>query len=779
MLDFFSKLFSSDFMPHGHCYQWLPEILWLHVISDGLIALSYATIPVTLTVFVMKRKDLAFRWIFVLFGLFILCCGATHALEVWTAWYGTYRLTGVTKAVTAGVSLSTAVALIPLIPKALRLPSPRQLEEANLRLERESAERLEAELALAERAGEEVFRAVFEAAPNGMILTGSDGRITFANTAAEQIFEYEPDTMKGLPLRELFHARDRAEAGILDEAFFSSEIEGWRHTVTEIEGVTRKDERRDLELGLEPIAYHDQPHLLASIVDITERKRAQRDLAATRARFDRAVRGSHDGYWEWDLRTRKTWHSPRLKELLGFEAGRVDHSIAWWLAHIHPADLDRVDGALQEHIEHGKTLNLEYRMRLADDVYRWFQIKGEAVRDEQGTAISMSGSLADVHDRKLAETELAESKDFLESIFYGIEHGIFVVDVEEEGDYRFASFNPAEERLTGIPVAEAVGKTIEDLVPKHLPEEAARQVRGNYDRCLTARERVQYIEMLPLQGRETWWMTNLMPLFDENQRIYRIIGSATEITELKRIERERERFAKRLQASNQELEEFAFVASHDLREPLRKVMSFGRLIESRFAEDVPEKARDYLTRMVGATERMDRLVNDLLTYSRITRSERERTPVRLGETVETVVSDMETLIGEQDAVVHIGTLPEIVADPSQIYQLFQNLIGNAIKYRHPERAPHVTIGGEVADNEARIHVRDNGIGFPSEQAKRIFKIFQRLHGRGVYEGSGIGLAVCKKIMSQHNGKITTESKPGEGSVFTVIFPRAQKGEADA
>jgi PAS domain-containing protein len=145
MTEFLSKLFSSDFMPHGHCYFWNPEIVWLHATSDGLIALSYYFIPLMLIYFVRKRRDLAFGWMFVMFGIFILGCGTTHLMEIWTLWHGTYRLAGVIKAVTAGASLATAAALVPLIPRALALPSPAALRAANLELEKEIGQRRRAE----------------------------------------------------------------------------------------------------------------------------------------------------------------------------------------------------------------------------------------------------------------------------------------------------------------------------------------------------------------------------------------------------------------------------------------------------------------------------------------------------------------------------------------------------------------------------------------------------------------------------------------------------------
>jgi signal transduction histidine kinase len=235
--------------------------------------------------------------------------------------------------------------------------------------------------------------------------------------------------------------------------------------------------------------------------------------------------------------------------------------------------------------------------------------------------------------------------------------------------------------------------------------------------------------------------------------------------------------AEELRRSNTELEQFAYIASHDLQEPLRKVRAFGDRLHSKCGNELGPEGRDYLDRMRNSAARMQTLINDLLAFSRITTKGKPFVAVDLGKTVETVIADMETVIEELGARVKVGDMPTISADPTQMYQLFQNLIGNALKFRDEDRPPVVNVNGvrpgSTVDTQCEISISDNGIGFDQKHAEKIFGFFQRLHGRGKYEGTGIGLAVCKKVVHRHGGNITASSGEGEGSTFTVILPRSQ------
>jgi light-regulated signal transduction histidine kinase (bacteriophytochrome) len=230
-----------------------------------------------------------------------------------------------------------------------------------------------------------------------------------------------------------------------------------------------------------------------------------------------------------------------------------------------------------------------------------------------------------------------------------------------------------------------------------------------------------------------------------------------------------------LQRSNAELEQFASVASHDLQEPLRKVQTFGDQIERRFGEQMPDEAIDYLRRMRSSANRMSTLIEDLLRFSRVTTHAKPAVRVDLGEVAREVTSDLDALLQETRGTVDIAGMPSVQADPLQMRQLLQNLIANAIKFHRPGISPEVKVK-EVRSSKpgfASFTVSDNGIGFEDQYAERIFRVFERLHPRDVYEGTGIGLALCRKIVERHGGTITSVSVPDEGSTFTVTLPLVQ------
>jgi signal transduction histidine kinase len=236
------------------------------------------------------------------------------------------------------------------------------------------------------------------------------------------------------------------------------------------------------------------------------------------------------------------------------------------------------------------------------------------------------------------------------------------------------------------------------------------------------------------------------------------------------------RHAAELTRSNAELEQFASIASHDLQEPLRKVQTFAAQLTSRENDRLSEEGQDYLRRMSNAAGRMRALIDDLLMFSRVSTKGRPFTPVDLGETVAQVLVDLELGVEESGARMSIGALPTIDADPVQMRQLLQNLLTNALKFRREGVVPEVEISAGVTDGIAELTVRDNGLGFEPQYATRIFRAFERLHGTSAYPGTGIGLALCRKIVERHHGTITAVARLGDGATFTVRLPVDQPGD---
>ncbi len=241
-----------------------------------------------------------------------------------------------------------------------------------------------------------------------------------------------------------------------------------------------------------------------------------------------------------------------------------------------------------------------------------------------------------------------------------------------------------------------------------------------------------------------------------------------------------------LQRSNRELEQFASVASHDLQEPLRKIQAFGDRLQTKCAAELGDNGREYLARMQASATRMRSLIDALLSFSRVTTKAQPFVPVNLDMTAQDVVSDLEDRVLRTGGRIEVGPLPTIDADPLQMRQLFQNLIANGLKFHQPGNAPVVQVEARLLNNNGEsdgeapvceIAVRDNGIGFEEVYLDRIFELFQRLHGRQEYEGTGMGLAICRKIAERHGGGITAKSAPGDGATFLVTLPLRQMKES--
>lgn len=252
-----------------------------------------------------------------------------------------------------------------------------------------------------------------------------------------------------------------------------------------------------------------------------------------------------------------------------------------------------------------------------------------------------------------------------------------------------------------------------------------------------------------------------------------------DITKRRQDEQALRRYAQELKRSNAELQEFAYAASHDLQEPLRKIQAFGDRLSNKYGAEFDDTGRHYLERMVDAAGRMRQLIDDLLSYSRVNSKTTSFLPVELSAVVADVVSDLEPRIASEDAKIRVGELPAIEADPGQMHQLFLNLIANALKFRRAGTQPSISIEGSVEVGEAgavaRIAVADNGIGFEPRHAERIFGMFERLHGREEFDGTGVGLATCRKIAERHSGELTAWGEPDAGAVFTLILPIRQGG----
>jgi two-component system sensor kinase FixL len=371
-----------------------------------------------------------------------------------------------------------------------------------------------------------------------------------------------------------------------------------------------------------------------------------------------------------------------------------------------------------------------------------------------------------------------------------------MVVVDERGVIAYA--NGEAEKLFDYDRGELVGLPIEVLVPEGQRDAHVAHRQGYFERP-RARPMGEALHIVARKkgGAEFPADVKLSPLPTPSGLL--VTAAVRDVTERKRAEEQLRTYARHLEElqailsrknveleqRNRELEQFAYVSSHDLQEPLRKIVAFGDRLKTRYSEALDERGVDYLERMQSAARRMQLLINDLLEFSRVTTRVRPFEQVDLRQVALATVSDLEVAIERAKGQVEIGELGTIDADGVQMRQLLQNLIGNALKFRRPGVPPHVKITGAPApaggEGPARIEIRveDNGIGIDPKYADRIFTVFERLNPRERYEGTGIGLAICKKIAELHGGGIVVRSEPGRGSTFVVTLPVRQVDRVEA
>lgn len=628
-------------------------------------------------------------------------------------------------------------------------------------------ERKRAEEAL--RESEERFRLLIENSTDIVTIMDRNGLIKYVSPSASRLLGYTSDERIGHKPFEFVHPADletvtNAYQALINGTQSIQHIE-YRYRRRDGSWVVFDTTVKTLfdDSGVAGIAAYSR--------DITERKRMEDQLsrlaAIVESSSDAIISTSIDDF------TVLSWNVG-AERLYGYS---VDEVRGKPVAILAPEDRQHEVAHIRERLVRGESIEDFETVRLRKDgasVHTSLTIS--PIKDAAGNVVASSAIARDITQRKRAEELLQRQSAFMKASMDGI--AIY----DRQG--RHVYLNDAYLKLYSYDDPSClIGQSWRSLFPerevarfnKEVWPELLREGQWRGEASGNRRDGSACLQEISLTAIEGGGLVSVV----------------RDITERKKAEEELKEFAAKLQRSNRELQEFAYVASHDLQEPLRKVLAFGDRLKARFAEALDSEGLDYLERMRNATRRMQTLINDLLTLSRVTTQARPFVQVHLDELAREVLSDLEIRVEQASGRVDIDHLPILEADPIQMHQLFQNLISNALKFHRSGVAPEVRITNRLLSEEGvqrgnshngeelcQIVVSDNGIGFDEKHLDRIFTVFQRLHGRGEYEGTGIGLAICRKIVERHGGQITASSRPGEGASFIVTLPLKQpRGEA--
>jgi PAS domain S-box-containing protein len=363
-------------------------------------------------------------------------------------------------------------------------------------------------------------------------------------------------------------------------------------------------------------------------------------------------------------------------------------------------------------------------------------------------------------ERKLDQQRIADALEYNKTLINSSSHGIITYDASGQCI------------LANESTAKILGASRDQVLKQNYNQieswSASGLLESAHEAVASGKETRREIHTTSTFGKEIWLDCRFTPFVSNGAP--HLLLSIDDISIPKQAEVNLQVYAAKLEQSNRDLQEFAYIASHDLQEPLRKVLAFGDRLASKYGELLDETGRDYLKRMRDASKRMQILINDLLSFSRVSTRAQPFVKVDLNLLCQEVVSDLENRIDQTQGRVKIGQLPVIEADPTQMHQLLQNLINNALKFHQEGISPIIQVSAKKMGRICQISVKDNGIGFEMQYLDRIFTPFQRLHSRQEYEGSGMGLAICRRIVERHSGEITAVSSPGEGSTFIVTLP---------
>ncbi|QRR01105.1 PAS domain S-box protein [Dyadobacter sandarakinus] len=620
------------------------------------------------------------------------------------------------------------------------------------------------------------------------ILTGENYVVSMANDSMLKMWRRTLEEVEGKVLFELFpELNNQAFPEILRRVFTTGIAYREKEAIGFIDG-PGGIRKHYVDFQYAPLfdVYGKVSGIMVSANDVTETVMFRHQIAEAAERLKMATEGTRLATWDLNIQTRQIIHSPRLAEIFGFGEDKV-LTHPEMRAMVHPDDVHSiVEKAFAEALETG-IYRYEARILHTDQSVHWIRTQGKILFNDGHQPMRMLGTMMDITEEKRSELALRTSEDKFRALAEFMPQLVWTADPDGNVNY----CNQSVIRFTGLAAAEL---TVEGWLSIVCPEDQLNYAEHWDEALRTGEDFLLEHRFKRADGIFRWVSSRATPQKNADGKIQMWVGTTTDIHDSKLFIDQLESMVqqrtqeltvanKELLRTNMELAQFAYVASHDLQEPLRKIQTFATRVMDTEYENLTERGKDYFRRMQSSSMRMQQLIIDLLAFSRATSAEKHFEEADLNIVLHNVQEQMSELIRQNGATIIAEKLPVRPVIVYQVEQLFTNLITNAIKFTRPEAAPVIQIRtGEISgdmialdesDPAARyqyVSFADNGIGFDQQFKDRIFQVFQRLHSRGTYEGTGIGLAICKKIVENHRGLIDAVGKPGIGSTFIIYFP---------
>lgn len=652
----------------------------------------------------------------------------------------------------------------------------------------------------------EEMQAILQFAPDAVITIDEQGVIISWNPEAEMIFGWTKNEVIGKLLTET----------IIPERYAQRHTKGMEHFLQTGEGpainkaiemfaITKYGIEIPIELKISATKINNSHIFIGFLRDISLRKQAQETINNKNAQLIEAQKLAHIGSWEWDVKLNKIEWSDELFRIFDLEPKNFEPSYESYLSYIHEEDRDFLNATIQQAFKDQQSYNFIHRISSLDGTIKFIKATGKVFTNKQGETIRMAGTAQDITEQQKHEAEIKASEERFYKIF---DSNPVPMSLSEIKTNKIIYVNSLFCSIFGYSKEEIIGKTSKELQLIG-PQEYERVISYIFG-YLQENRSLEEVKALSIDETEELLLrlkqTDAMKDFEieytnksgevfpaiVSYEIIRLnserytVTSYQDISERKRAEELLKKQNEQLEKMNKELQSFTYISSHDLQEPLRKIQTFaGHIVETEY-ENLSERGKGYFSRMHNAADRMQKLIQDLLDLSRANTFTGKFELINLNDIIESVIAELSESDNMNRAIIDVSELGQVKIIPFQFQQLFLNLFGNSLKFSKLGQPPQIKITSEIVkgrtlnfngvkpkDTYVHISFKDSGIGFKEEFSVKIFEVFQRLHGRDQYPGTGIGLAIVKKIVENHNGFISATSELGKGTTFDIYIPTTQ------